>query len=521
MNLANLLLARGAARRKEIAVRQALGCGRAQIVRQLFVEGLTLSAIGAAGGTVLAVWVTRLLSASLSRVVPFRVDVEAALDVRVLFAVAALAVFATVAFALGPAWALARAPLTPDLKGEPGRGRRSRLTSGPLLVVSQIAVSLALVTAGGLFVRGAMKAASTDIGFSLDHQLVVGLDPSLAGYPEARTRAFYRDLLAHVRAMPGVASASFSSTVPFGEISEGRQVHEGSAPAVGANYVVVGADFFQMLGLHMLRGREFTPQEEEGGGRAATAAIVTEPLAKKLFGDGDPIGRQIQVSERENGELKTFEVVGVAPGLRSDLFDAAPEPELYVSYGGQFRENMNLRVRTDPRPGADAAVLSAIRGELQRTDPRLPIITLKTMADLRDQSVPAWAVRAGASLFSAFGILALLLATVGVYGLKAYDVSRRTREIGIRMALGATTGDVERLVLREGARTTIAGVAIGLLFAAGIGKLVSGLLYQVSPFDPVVLTAAAVLLAGSALLASYIPARRATRVVPLEALRTE
>ena len=207
--------------------------------------------------------------------------------------------------------------------------------------------------------------------------------------------------------------------------------------------------------------------------------------------------------------------------MRHDLFDAAPVAELYVSYGGQFRENMNLRVRTDARPGAEAALLSTIRQELQHEDPRLPIIALSTMADFRDRSVPAWGVRAGASLFSAFGVLALLLATVGVYGLKVYDVSRRTREIGIRMALGATTSDVERLVLREGARTTAIGLAIGLLLAAGVGKLVSGLLYQVSPLDPAVLTTAAALLAGSALVACYLPARRATRVVPLEALRTE
>jgi len=519
MNLANLLLARGAARRKEIAVRQALGCGRWPIVRQLFVEGLTLSMIGSAVGVVLAVWVTRLLSASLTRVLPFRVDVEATLDLRVLLAVAGFAVFSTIAFALGPAWALARAPLTPDLKGD--AGRKSRLASGPTLVVAQIAVSLALVTAGGLFVRGAMKASGADLGFSLDHQLVVGLDPSLAGYSEARTRAFYRDVLERVRSLPGVAGASFSSTVPFGDISEGRKVQVGSAPPVEANFTVVGADFFSTLGLRMLRGREFTHEEEQGGGRAATAAVITEPLARKLFGDADAVGRQIQVSEHEGVAPRTLEVVGVAPGMRHDLFDAAPVAELYVSYGGQFRENMNLRVRTDARPGAEAALLSTIRQALQHEDPRLPIIALSTMADFRDRSVPAWGVRAGASLFSAFGVLALLLATVGVYGLKAYDVSRRTREIGIRMALGATTSDVERLVLREGARTTAIGLAIGLLLAAGVGKLVSGLLYQVSPLDPAVLTTAAALLAGSALVACYLPARRATRVVPLEALRTE
>jgi putative ABC transport system permease protein len=206
--------------------------------------------------------------------------------------------------------------------------------------------------------------------------------------------------------------------------------------------------------------------------------------------------------------------------MKHDMFDLQPKPHVFVPSGSMFRAMMTLHVRTAVGV-PDAPMLATLRGELQSLDARLPILSAKTMADHRYRSLTEWSVRAAATLFSTFGALALLLATIGVYGLKAYDVARRTREIGIRMALGATSGDVKRLMLREGLRTTVAGVTIGLLLAAGLGKLVSGLLYQVSPFDPIALASAAAVLALTALIASYIPARRATRVVPLEALRSE
>jgi putative ABC transport system permease protein len=360
----------------------------------------------------------------------------------------------------------------------------------------------------------------TDPGFSLDRQLVVGVDAGMAGYDEARGRATYRLMLDRLRALPGVEQVSIASTVPFGEFSEGREARAGDQKA-SPGYMIVGADYFKTLGLPMLRGREFTAAEEEASPRAATLAIVNQPLARKLFGDGDPVGRQIQVGERERGTEQTLEIVGVAPGLRFEVFDLAPVPLLYVASGGPYRGSMNVHLRVSGAPGAEAAMLDPIRRELRRIDERLPIVSMRTMSNHRDASVDAWSVRAGAALFSAFGGLALLLATIGVYGLKAYDVSRRTREIGIRMALGATGGDVERLVMRDGVRTTIIGLGVGLLLAAAIGKLVSGLLFQVSPFDPVVMTSAAVVLSATAMLASYLPARRATRVAPTEALRAE
>jgi predicted permease len=524
LNLANLMLARSAARRKEMAIRLALGGSRARIVRQLLSEALILAIAGAAVGIVIAWWTTSLLAGSLSQVFPISVVIDAAPDVRVFLAAGTLAILSTVFFALGPAWATSRAELVPDLKADARDGRsqagRSRWVSGPVLVISQLAVSLALVTAGGLFVRGALNIAVTTPGFVLDRQLVVAVDAGMAGYDETRTRATYGTMLERLRALPGVEGVSLASTVPFGDVSEGRSVHVGDRKA-SPGHLIVGADYFKTLGLPMLRGREFNRSEELASLHAGQLAVVNEPLALKLFGAEDPVGRQVQIGERDRGTEQTFEVIGVAPGLLHDMFDAAPVPQIYVATGGAFRASMNVHIRVAGGPGSEVAMLDTVRRELHNVDDRLPIVSMRTMNNHRDASILAWSVRVAAGLFSAFGALALLLATIGVYGLKAYDVSRRTREIGIRMAIGATSGDVLRLVLREGLKTTAIGLAIGLLLAAGLGKIVSGMLYRVSPFDPAVLALAAVALSASAMLACYLPARRATRIVPLEALHSE
>ena len=526
LNLANLLLARGAARRKEIAIRQALGSGRWRVVQQLLVEGLALSAMGAACGAVIGWWSTRALSAWLGSALPLGIEVVVEPSSwRLPLAALGLAVFSTVFFALGPSWALSRPAVASDLKDDAARSRR-RSGTGGLLVVGQLAVSLALVAAGGLFVRAAINAAGADPGFSLEHQLIFSIDPSLAGYADARSRNLYRSALERVRSIPGVEKASVASIVPFGEFREGRTVRlTPAADGVGADFLIVGSEYFDTIGLHLLRGREFTRAEEDpvaaASGLAAGAPVIIDRLlSKKLFNEAEPLGQRVLIQHREGEAAQPFVVVGVVAEMKHDIFEADARPHAYGAFGGMFRPSMTLHVRT--RPGApDAAMLAAVRAELLRNDERLPIIAAKTMAQHRDRSLTEWAVRAAATLFSAFGVLALLLATIGVYGLRAYDVSRRTREIGIRMALGATTGDVARLVLREGARTTVLGLAIGLLLAAGLGKLVSGLLYRVSPFDPLVLATAAIVLSTTAMVACYLPARRATRVVPQEALRAE
>jgi predicted permease len=518
LNLANLLLARGAARRKEIAVRQALGGGRRRIVQQLLVEGMTLASIGAVFGLIASWWTASGLAAWLSSVVTFGVDLVVEPSPRLIGAAVLFAVVSTVLFALGPAWSLSRPDVTDDLKLAPGRadGRRR----GSKLVIAQLAVSLALVMAGGLFARAAMNAATADVGYPLEGQIVVGLDPSLSGYNETRTRAAYAAVLDRVRAMPGVERASFASTVAFGDMQMGGGVRSSpTASEIQASFDIIGADYFETLGLRVLRGRGFTVDEERHA-NASSGALIDARLAAQLFGDADPIGRPIQFRIRATDPLQTYSVIGLAPPLSHDLFESPPMPHIYLAYGARYNTMMTLHVR--PAPGvADTLALSAVRRELQSIDPQMAILWARTMKLQRDASISSWTVTTAAALFVAFGGVALLLATIGVYGLRAYDVSRRTREIGIRMALGATSRDVERLVMREGVRTTTIGVAIGLLLAAGIGKLVSGLLYRVSPFDPAVMIVAAAVLSTAAMLACYFPARRATRVAPTEALRAE
>ena len=518
LNLANLLLARGTARRKEIAIRQALGSGRRRIIQQLLVEGLMLSLVGAACGVVIGWWTTTALTAWFAGILTIGLEVVVQMSPRMFVAAGGFAMFSTLCFALGPAWALSRPTVTGDLKGEPIRAAR-RLGTGPLLVGTQLAVSLALVAAGGLFMRAAINAAGANPGFGLEGQILAAVDPSVAGYNENQSRAVYRSALQRLRSTPGVANASLASIVPFGEFHESRKVKSSpAADGISAAFNVVGSSYFDTLGLRIVRGREFTLADDEAGG--PKVALIDGRLSRRLFGEADPIGRTVYMEPREGEPPLAFTVVGVAPEVLEDLFEADPRPHVYVSFGSRFYPMMTLHVRTGA--GApDAAMVATVRGELQRVDSRLPVFTVRTMTAQRDLSISSWMVHAAAMLFSAFGGLALLLATIGIYGLKTYDVSRRTREIGIRMALGATSGDVKRLVMREGARTTAIGLAVGLVLAAGIGKLVSGLLYRVSPFDPIVLAAAAVVLSASAMLAGYVPARHATRVAPLDALRAE
>jgi putative ABC transport system permease protein len=534
LNLANMMLARGAARRRDVALRLALGAGRARIVCQLLSEGLLLSLAGAALGLALAYAATGLLVASLSSHLPLALSFSPAPDAHVLLATLLFAVGSTLFFALGPAWRLTRADVVHDLKGAGERAteRLGRLSGRNAIVIGQIALALALLVSAGLFARGALLAASADPGYRLDHELLANVDPSLGGETPTQGRATYRRLLARLRALPGVESASPAALVSFGEINEEvtpRLVGDGGSldgptgpDRLLAVYNVVGADYFRTLGLRVLRGREFSEDEEQSSTEGRRLAIIDEPLAKALFPGRDPVGERLQFKYGQSSQPKVVEIVGLVQGVRHDLFDQAPVPHLYVPFGASYRSNMNLhlRVAAGDRAG-EVAMLGAVRHAIRDVDPELPILSLQTMTQYRDGNLELWLVRTGARMFTLFGALALLLAAVGVYGVKAYVVSRRTREIGIRMALGAEPGDVLWMMLREGLALTGIGLGIGLALAAALARLVGGMLYQVGAFDPFVFLVAPLVLALAALLASYVPARRATQVVPLEALRVE
>lgn len=528
LNLANMLLARGTARRKEIALRLAIGGSRLRIVRQLLTESLLIAVLGASAGLLLAIWGTRLLTATLVPVLPMVLTFSSAPDLNVLAATMAFAVLSTVVAGLGPAWKVTRPNLMADLKEQASESGHRRLTMRNVLVVGQVALTLALLTAAGLFLRGAVKASDADPGFPLSG-VVASVSPSLAGYDEVRGRAAMRQILQRVRSTPGVQSASAASLVPFGDIRQGGVVQRAGTPpaepgqkpaGTDATFTVVGADYFETLRVPVMRGRGFTTAEEESAG-GAKVAIIDEPLARQLFGDADAIGERVQIL-RSDTAVEPLEIVGVVAGLRDDMFTKAPEPHVYLPFGQSYRGTMHLHVRlASPADSAETAMLGTLRQELRAADPAVPVLALKTLRQHRDNGIALWAVNSGARLFSVFGGVALLLAIVGVYGLKSYVVSRRTREIGVRMALGATPANVLWLVLREGMVLTAAGVAIGLGLSWGLGRLLSGMLYEVSAVDPLVFAVAPMVLTAAALVASYVPARRATRVLPLTALRSE
>ena len=558
LNLANLLLARGSARRKEFAIRLALGGGRARIIRQLLTEGLVLSIAGGCVGLVLAMWSADLLIGSMASLVPVSIFFAGTVNPAILAATLGFSVLSTLFFALGPALKLSRGDVITDLKehaGEDTAPRRRWLPRNPL-VVAQIALSLGLLTCAGLFVRGALAAGGADIGLKAENTLIVEADASLGGYDEVHARQLYRNITDKLAALPGVQSASIGATVPFGMISLGRPVQRAgfhlakdAKPANAAEGLAydsrwnsVGADYFATFGLPVLRGRTFTAADDAKG--APAVAIIDEALAKKLWPDGSALGQRIQYADRDatrapakgggSGisvsddvtaraeDAKSIEIVGIVPVVRASLFSSEPGTAIYVPFAQGFQSNVNFHVRTVANtPAVAASLIEAVRREVRTAAPGVPVFKVRTFRQHLDASADLWITRIGATLFSIFGSLALLLAVVGLYGVKAYSVARRTREIGIRMALGAEPGTVQRMILREGLLMTLSGAALGLLLALGLGKLCASLLYQVSPVDPLTFTLAPAVLFITAMFACYLPARKATRVSPLTALHSE
>jgi predicted permease len=535
LNVANMMLARGTARRKEIAVRLALGAARANILRQLFTEGLILALLGGVAGLLIAYWSTGLLVHSLARVAPIDLIYNAGPDLRVLAATMTFCVLSTLLFSLGPALSLSRPDVITDIKGgvnqdtAPGKRLFSRRN---ILVMSQISLSLALLTAGGLFLRSAQKAAGLQPGFRVDGGVVVEVDASLAGYDEAHGRQIYPALVDRLRSIPGVESASLAATAPFGMIHLGRGVQRASDPAPSASTPkgsvqsfgsnIVGKDYFQTLGIPVLRGRSFTASET-GNGAKLSVAILDKTAAERLWPKGDAVGQRIRViADNAVGPAPELEVIGVVGTVQDSVYGKRENPYVYLPFGAVYQADMNIHLKTSVA-GVDAEgkLLEAVRNEIRNTESRLPVLSLKTLRGHLDSSFDLWSVRICARMFSLFGGVALLLAMIGLYGVRAYTVARRTREIGIRMALGAQTGDTLRMVLREGLLVTSIGLAIGLALSAGLGKVLSSFLYEVSAIDPVVFSTAPILLAAISLLACYVPARRAARVDPMVALRYE
>ncbi len=546
LNLANMLLARSAARRKEIAIRLALGCSRWRIVRQLLTEGFVLALLGGMGGLILGLWSSDLLVGSMRKLMPLDIVWLTGPNPAILAATFGFCLLGTLMFALGPALKISRSAVVTDLKEHAGEDvmRRSWkfLPRHPLVIV-QIAFSLALITAAALFIRGAGKAASIDTGLRPGASYILEVDASLAGYEPKRSQELYRNLNERLAALPGVERASISSFVPFGMFELSRKVQRagvhstsGAKPATVAEGLAfevawnsVGADYFSTVGLPLTRGRGFTEAEATQPG--PKVAIIDEILAKKLWPDGDAVGQRIQYADQNGGtsadlnsaEKKSMEIVGIVPATRHALFETEePVGGIYLPFARGFQSDISYFVRfRSLAPGGEAAAADLLRRAVRDIDPSIPIISLRTFAQYLDSNLDLWLVRAGAALFSIFGALALGLAVVGLYGVKAYSVARRTREIGIRMALGAQAGAVLRMIMWEGSIMLITGVIIGLLLAIATAKVLSGILYGVRALDPIAFTVAGLVMTSAALIATWLPARRATRVNPVQALRSE
>jgi putative ABC transport system permease protein len=512
-NVAGVLLAKAAGRRKEVAVRLALGAGRVRVIRQLLVESTLLGLAAGAAALMVTFWTGDLLSASwLARVFP-HLDLEP--DVRVFAFTLIVSALTSLVFGLAPAWTLSKPDLVPALRDAPPTMRlgKSRLRSA--MVVGQIALCLLLLVAAGLVVRTLLRLQSIDPGFEVRNILDVSLDVGPEGYDESRGRLFYGQLLEKIEALPGVRSACLTITPPLnssqwgtGIAIEGRE-NPAEQPWLPVHYAGVTPGYFQTLGIPLIGGRGFSDRDDPGG---AVVGIINQTMARRFWPGENPIGKRFRL----RGNKAYVQVVGVARDIKMRELNEAPQPFVYFPLAQHYESEVALLVRTHLDP---MSLLGAVEREVHSLDKNLPLVKPQTLAQHVEASLGQQ--RLAAALISLFGLLALTLAAVGLYGAIAHSVSQRKHEIGIRMALGAGRADVLRLVVGQGLLLNVIGTAIGALAALGLTRFLSSLLYGVRPTDPATFLAVAIFLGGVSLLASYIPARRATKVDPMVALRYE
>ncbi len=532
-NVANLLLARASARRKEIAIRAALGASRVRMLRQLLTESLLLGLLGGCAGLLLAVWTTEPLASlgppDLSQFHTIGVDG------RVVIFLLGISLLACALFGVAPAFHASKAGLSDALKeGARGAvGGSSAARARGALVVAEVALSLILMIGAGLLIRSFLRLVTLDPGFQPDHVLTLQIPLPRSKYPEAHQAAtFFSQLLQRIEALPGVVSAGVASSLPLSNAGTwGKSLTIEGRPAsrleevASVQYRLLGGDFFRSLGIPMHGGRPFTGSDTKG---SVPVAVVNETAARRFFPGEDPIGKRISLDAPENlipiesrpanFEIVWLTIVGVAADVRQGGLDQSPAPEVYAPVLQNREEPVPMflivRATEDPLP-----LVAAVRSQVWTIDDDQPVASLATMQQILDRSVSQ--PRFNALLLVLFAAAALLLAIVGLYGLISYSVSQRTHEIGIRMALGARHAQVLRMIVGQGLRLTLWGVALGLAGAAAFSRAISGLLFEVVPIDPITFILMPVLFTGVALLASYIPARRAAKIDPMIALRCE
>jgi predicted permease len=513
-NVSNLLLARSLLRRHEMTMRLALGAGRRRLIKQLFTEGLLLAVIAAIGGIAVAYWCRNALVLSFpSPAAGIVIDLPGQVDWRVLLVSVAICVAATMLFALVPALQASHADLSGALKtqggGVVGGSNRSRLRSG--LVLVQVSLSFVLLAGTGLLLQSLQRMQQTSPGFSSD-VIVSGADLVSAGYNLERAKTFDTQLLDRVREIPGVESATLSRLMPFsyGTFSTAPLGIDGYQPApdeqLSSSYLEVGEDYFKTLGIPIVSGREFRRTDDEN---AVPVAVINDTMAAKFWPGKDPLGQRLKVKDR------WLQIVGVAKNVKYENKLEPPRTFFYVPVRQSFLESNNLLIRTRETPGA---IRTALAREVRALDPNLAPIAPFRVQEQVDRK--GYTQRLAATLIAIFGAMALFLAAIGLYAVMSYSVSQSTRELGMRIALGASVKDLLSLVISRGMRLTIAGIIIGAIAALILTRLMGNLLYQVSPRDPLAFGLALVVMIAVALIACFLPARRATRIDPVRALRT-
>src|ERR1700722_3002031 len=515
-NAANLLLARASPPRHETAIPAALGAKRSRIVCQVLTESILLSLMAGFVGILISIWAGPLILALKPSMLSF-IKLDLPLDWRLIVFTLVISTATGVIFGLAPALNCSKVDVISQLKDETlGSHRKSRFSNA--LIVIQVALCVVLLIGASLCLRSLWNARSIDPGFEVIKRLAVSLDLRILGYSDARGKVFYSQLLERLRALPGVRSASATDYLPLGfEATTQGIVIEGEPPdkmkGIGVGAMSVGPDYFKTMGIPLLEGREFSNHDNE---LTPAVIIVNEALAHQLFPGQNVIGKRLSTGRDSNQQRIWSEIVGVVKTGKYRSLRETSKPFLYHAFFQAFDSRATIVVEStgDPR-----SQLPAVRGVIQSLDPALPIIESQTMSDY--MKVPLFPAHITGVLLSVFGGVALVLTMVGLYGVIAYSIVKRTREIGIRVALGANRRDVLRLVLGQGLKLTLAGAAIGLLGALAVTRLIQDLLYGVSATDPTAFAVVTILLALVALAACYIPARRAMRVDPMDALRYE
>jgi predicted permease len=516
-NIAGLLLARMAARQREVAVRLSLGATRSRLIRQLLTESLLLAFSGAVAGLLFAVWLVEGLM-TLAPPDFGNLSLAQRLDARMLAFTLAVSVVAGVLCGLFPALRASRSNLVTALKdgGLATSGGRHRSRLQQAFVVAQVAVSLTLLVVAGLLLRSLQNSATFDPGFKTDNLLLARFDLSRHGYSQEQGQTFCRQLIEQLKSLPGARAVTSATIVPLGTGRETRGFRiPGHVPPNGDSFFSignnnVGPDYFASMGIPILRGRDFDARDAQPG--APPVAVINETMARRFWPNADAVGQSIQ----PGGKRPPMEIIGVARDIKYYSLAEEPQPYVYTSAAQLYTPYLTMSVRTvgDPK-----TLANALRKEVERLDPNVAITKLTTFAELRQ--TPLFPSRAMAIVSSLFGFLALLLAAVGIYGITSYMVGQRTREVGIRIALGAQRSDILRLIVGHGVGVMLVGVGVGLVAALAFTRFLSSQLFGVSATDPITFASVALLLAFVAMMACYLPARRAAKVDPLIALQCE